>query len=87
MHKSSKELELRPDPTTGCGVSCPLVSEKKIPIYLSWEKWFCHFFTAVFDQIFILAGNNDIHKSLNEFEIRPDPIHFVFVGIVDMHNI
>ena len=22
---------------------------------------------------FILAGNNDIHKSLNEFEIRQDP--------------
>ena len=28
----------------------------------------------VFDRIhFILAGNNDIHKSLNEFEIRRDP--------------
>ena len=27
-----------------------------------------------FDQIhFILAGNDDIHKSLNEFEIRRDP--------------
>ena len=27
------------------------------------------------DQIlFILAGNYDIHKSLDEFEIRPDPI-------------
>ena len=26
------------------------------------------------DQIlFILTGNNDIHKSLNEFQIRPDP--------------
>ena len=23
--------------------------------------------------LFILAGNNDIHKSLDEFEIRPDP--------------
>ena len=29
---------------------------------------------AVFDRIFfILAGNYDIHKSLHEFEIRPDP--------------
>ena len=28
----------------------------------------------IFDQIhFILAGNNDIHKSLNEFEIHRDP--------------
>ena len=29
-----------------------------------------HIFSNVFDQIhFILAGNDDIHKSLNEFEI------------------
>ena len=33
-----------------------------------------HVFSAVFDRIlFILAGNDDIHKSLDEFEIRPDP--------------
>ena len=32
-------------------------------------------FSAVLDQIlFILAGNDDIHKSLDEFEIRPDLI-------------
>ena len=31
-------------------------------------------FLNVFDRIhFILAGNHDIHKSLNEFEIRRDP--------------
>ena len=31
-------------------------------------------FSNVLDRIhFILAGNNDIHKSLNEFEIRRDP--------------
>ena len=23
MHESSKEFEIRPDPTTDCGVSCP----------------------------------------------------------------
>ena len=29
-----------------------------------------HIFSKVFDRIhFILAGNDDIHKSLNEFEI------------------
>ena len=39
------------------------------------EKWCCHFFLAILDQIlFILAGNDDINKSLDEFEIRPDPI-------------
>ena len=33
-----------------------------------------HVFSNVFDQIhFILAGHNDIHKSLNEFEIWRDP--------------
>ena len=33
-----------------------------------------HVFSTVFDLIlFILAGNDDIHKSLHEFEIRPDP--------------
>ena len=33
-----------------------------------------HVFSADFDRIlFILAGNYDIHKSLQEFEIRPDP--------------
>ena len=32
-----------------------------------------HIFSAVSDRIlFILAGNDDIHKSLDEFEIWPD---------------
>ena len=32
-------------------------------------------FSAILDQIlFILAGNDDIHKSLDEFEIWLDPI-------------
>ena len=33
MHESSEEFEIRPDLTTDCGVSCPLLSEK-IPIDL-----------------------------------------------------
>ena len=34
----------------------------------------CHA-TALIDQIlYILAGEDDIHKSLHEIEIRPDPI-------------
>ena len=33
----------------------------------------CHFFSVVLDGIlFILTGNDDIHKSLDEFDIRPD---------------
>ena len=28
---------------------------------------------ATFSRFFILTGNEDIHKSLDEFDIRPDP--------------
>ena len=31
------------------------------------------FLSCPYRIIFILAGNNDIHKSLNEFEVQPDP--------------
>ena len=44
------------------------------PIGLLWGKGRHHIFLTVFDRIiFILAGNDDIHKSLHEFEIRLDP--------------
>ena len=40
-----------------------------------------HIFSNVFDRIhFILAGNVDIYKSLNEFEIRRDPTMDYGVG-------
>ena len=42
-------------------------------IGLQWEKRRHHVFSNVIDQIhFILVGNSDIHKSLNEFEIPRD---------------
>ena len=45
----------------------------QIPIGLSWENGCLHFFSAVLDQIlFILAGKDYIHESLDEFEIQPD---------------
>ena len=48
-----------------------LESEKN-PI--DWGKRRHHVFLAVFDRIiFILADNEDIHKSLDEFGFRPDP--------------
>ena len=51
-----------------------LERRKKIPIDLNWEKPSHYVFLAVFDRIpFILAGNEDIHKSLYEFEFRTDP--------------
>ena len=44
------------------------------PIASSRGKGRHHVFATVFDRIlFILAGNDDIHKGLHEFEIRPDP--------------
>ena len=48
---------------------------KKIPIGLKWEKRCLLFFSAVLDRIlFILAGNDNIHESLDEFEIQSDLI-------------
>ena len=36
-------------------------------------KWCLHLFSVAFDPIlFILAGNEDMHKISNEFEFRPD---------------
>ena len=50
----------------------PLVSMATDSV--EFEKRLCHFFSLVLDGIlFILTGNDDIHKSLDEFEIRPDP--------------
>ena len=41
---------------------------------LLFEKRCCHFFSVVLDGIFfILTRNDDIHKSLDEFEIWPEP--------------
>ena len=41
---------------------------------LLWEKQCLHFFSAFLNRILlILAGNDNIHESLDEFEIRPDP--------------
>ena len=38
-------------------------------------KMMSPFFSAVLDRIlFVFAGNDNIHESLNEFDIRPDPI-------------
>ena len=39
-----------------------------------------HFLERFYRIHFILAGNDDIHKSLNEFEIRRDPTMDYGVG-------
>ena len=48
--------------------------QQKVPIDLQGEKWCLHLFSVVFNPIlFILAGNEDMHKILDEFEFQPDP--------------
>ena len=47
--------------------------QQKASIDLLWGKWCLHLFLVAFDPIlFILAGNEDMHKILDEFEFRPD---------------
>ena len=71
--KAQTISKFQPYRTTDCGVSCPWSSEK-IPIGLLWEKPCLPLFLSCHDRIlFILAGNNNIHESLDEFEIRTDP--------------
>ena len=73
MHESWDKFEFQPDWTTNCGVSCPLTSEKKNPHKLIMGKGYLQFYSAVLDWIlFILAGNDNIHESLDEFEIWLD---------------
>ena len=63
---SSKFGRIRPRTTE----LAALERMKEIP--LTYNR--CHhIFSAIFDWIlFIFADNEDMHKSLNEFEIRPD---------------
>ena len=70
-HKVSDKFEIWPDPTIDCVVSCPRATEK-IPIDLQWEKCCDHSSAFTFDwNFFILAGNKDMHKSLDESELQP----------------
>ena len=55
----------------GSKLWCPW--KQKAPIDLLWGKWCLHLLSTVFDPIlFILAGNEDMHKISDEFEFRPD---------------
>ena len=72
MHKSLNEFEI----SARCDHWFPWQQ-----IGSQWGKWRHHVFSNVFDRIhFILAVNDDIHKSLNEFEIRRDPTMDYGVG-------
>ena len=67
---SSKFGEIRPWTTE----LAALERLEKNPYILIMEKMTSSHFLRYFQLIlFILAGNEDMHKSLDEFEIRPDP--------------
>ena len=66
---SSKFGQIRPLTT-----ELAAIERHKNPHRLIMVKRCLHVFSAVFDPIlFLLAGNKNIHKCLNEFEFRPDP--------------
>ena len=75
-HKISDKFNLGLDRTIHFGVTCPWAM-KNFPIDLQWRK--CQEDSAfTYDQIiFELAGNQDSHKILDEFEFRPhQTLHF-----------
>ena len=51
MHESSEEFEIRPEPTTDCGVSCPLVSEKNPHRLIMGKNG-----VATFSQLFLIKS-------------------------------
>ena len=66
---SSKFGEIRPWTTELAALERLKKSHRLI-----MEKMTSSHFSAIFHLIlFILPGNEDMHKSLVEFEIRPDP--------------
>ena len=68
-HKISDEFEFQPDRISHFGVTCPCGRIK-----FSIDILRClHLFSVVFEPIlFILAGNEAMHKILGEFDFRPD---------------
>ena len=69
---SSKFGQIRP-PT----VELAALERLKYPpyTYKQWGKWCCHVFSAHSDRIVFIhvAGNESMHKSLEEFKFRPYP--------------
>ena len=70
MHKISDEFECQPDRTTDYGVSCPWGLKNFPKTYNG--KWCLHASSFIFRRIIIkVAGNQDRHKSLDEFDFGP----------------
>ena len=80
-HKISDEFEFRSYLTSHFGVMCPLSGEKNDVSSFSQSPLIgslSNLRVTRTGRIFVkLAGNEDRHKSSNEFEFRPDRIiHF-----------
>ena len=75
MHKISDEFKFRLDRTTDYGVNC---LERLKNHRLIMRKCCLHASSFIFDRIIIkVAGNEDRHKSSDEFDFEPDQtIHF-----------
>ena len=73
MHNISNEFEFRPDWTTNYGVICPWTSKNTPKTYNGKDavSTLSRLFKGAI--LWILAGNDDMHKSLDEFEFQPDP--------------
>ena len=70
MHGSSKFSQIGPLTAE----LAALERLKKSPYTYNGKNGVATFFSAVLDRIhFMLAGYDDIHESLDEFEIWPDP--------------
>ena len=71
MHKISEEFEFRPDRTSDYGVSC--LERLNNSHTLIMGKWFLHASSFISDRIIIkVAGNQDRHKSSDDFDFGPD---------------
>ena len=55
-----------------CEICGPVAIRFNLKHYLCVVKGSIRFLTVLDQIFFILAGNNDIHKSLNEFKIGQD---------------
>ena len=66
---SSKFGEIRPW-TTELAALDRLKKSHRLIMEKMTSSHFLRYFSLI---LFILAGNEDMHKSLDEFEIRPDP--------------
>ena len=71
MHKISNKFEFWPDRTTDYGVSCPWASKNFHRLIM--KKCCLHASSFIFDRIIIkVAGNQEKHKSSDEFDFGPD---------------